>query len=265
MIKTTNKLSNRIVAYSIPLKSFIIIIGLFLLIAAASPLTHAQTESTLTISLTRSFGSAIGSGINGTFTLRANGPDDLENVTYYLDGDPMGTVTASPFKLSFNTNNYPSGTHTITATGTTSIGQELQSNSFTRNFLTSSENIQGILFLVVPLVLLIIVGRYFANWISKRGKHTSPEVAGIDGPQGGTICPKCHKPFARHWWAPNLVTSKYDRCPYCHKWSMVTRQPPELLQAAFEAMKQAELPQTSPSTDNDEDMKRRLDDSRFES
>jgi hypothetical protein len=240
--------------------------GLFFLALSTVIPTHAQETTPLTISMIRNFGTAIGSNIKGTFTIRAQGPDTLQSVTFYLDGDPMGTVTTTPFNLKFNTDAYPPGTHTITAVGTTSSNQELQSNSITRSFLTPAQNIKGIILLVVPLLLLIIVGRFVANWISNRGqKEHSAEVAKINGPQGGTICPKCHKPFARHWWGLNLGTSKYDRCPHCQKWSLVTRQPPELLQAALDAMQQAENSPTETPHDNDENnRKRRLDDSRFE-
>jgi hypothetical protein len=241
-------------------------LAILLIIFAAIPtVTHAQEEPQLSISLLRNFGTAIGNNIKGTFTIRAQGPETLQSVTFYLDGAPMGTVTAAPFNLQFNTDNYPPGTHIITAVGTTSAAQELHSNSITRNFLTPADNIKGILLLVVPLILLIIAIRLVTNWIAKRGQTPSPELAKIDGSFGGAICPKCHKPFARHWWGLNLGTSKYDRCPHCHKWSMVARQSPELLQAALEAMQQAENPATDTAEDDEKSArKRRLDDSRFD-
>jgi len=243
-----------------------LILALLLIFASTPSLIRAQAESQLSISMIRNFGTALGDNINGTFTIRTKGPDNLESVTFYLDSEPMGTVTTAPFNMKFNTDAYSSGMHTITAVGTTTDGQELQSNSITRNFLTSSDNTKSILLFVVPLILLIIAARFAANWISKRGQTSSPEVAAIDGLQGGTICPKCHKPFSRHWWGLNFGTSKYDRCPYCHKWSMVTRQPPELLQAALEAMVQAENISSKPSNDDDESSrKRHLDNSRFDS
>ncbi len=225
----------------------------------------AQTDSELTISMLRNFGSALGGNISGTFTIRAKGPDKLDHVTFYLDNEPIGTVDSPPYNLKFNTSAYAEGTHTITAVGTTTDDQELQSNSITRNFLTQSESNKSIILFVVPLVLLIIVARFAAHWISKRGDSSSPEVAALDGPNGGTICPKCHKPFARHWWGLNFGTSKYDRCPHCHKWSLVKRVPPELLQASIDTMQQSETPsEETTTTDNKTDRKRRLDDSRFE-
>ena len=245
----------------------LVFLAILITIATSTPtITHAQEEPQLSISLLRNFGTAIGSNIKGTFTIRAQGTETLQSVTFYLDGAPMGTVTAAPFNLQFNTDAYPPGTHTITAVGTTSTAQEFQSNSITRNFLTPADNIKGILLLVVPLILLIIAFRFVANWMTKRGHKTSPELAKIDGSFGGAICPKCYKPFARHWWGLNFGTSKYDRCPHCHKWSMVTRQSPELLQAALEAMQQAENPATDTAEDDEESArKRRLDDSRFDS
>ena len=253
--------------------SFIIFAGVvcLLFLFFAHPKAYAQKNSPLTINLIRNLGSATGSGIKGTFTIRANGPDNLESVTFYLDDTSIGTITEPPFNLKFNTDNYPPGTHTITAVGITSNNQELQSNRITRTFLTASENVKSILFLIVPLIILIVVGRFIANRIANRGQKPAHALAKIDGPQGGAICPKCYKPFARHWWAPNFVSSKYDRCPHCHKWSMVTRQSPELLQAALEALGQADaLAQADAETsepappDNENVLKRHLDDSRFD-
>jgi hypothetical protein len=246
------------------LRPFFFLLTVLLLFSATAANLQAQEESRLTINLLRNFGTGIGSNIKGTFTIRTNGPDDLEQVTFYLDGEPLGVVTAPPFNLRFQTDDYPTGTHTIHATGLTTDGRTLPSNTLTRNFLSPADNIKSILLLVVPLLLLVFGGRYVSNWIANRGQQPAPAAANINGSQGGAICPKCHKPFARHWWAPNLISGKYDRCPHCHKWSLVTRQPPELLQASLEAMQQADPPEPDAPGSDDTSFNRRLDDSRYD-
>ncbi|MCA9873284.1 MAG: hypothetical protein KC441_06505 [Anaerolineales bacterium] len=237
----------------------------FLLLLAVVPLALAQEEPALQLSLRRDFGTAVGDNIQGTFTLRAAGPDNLERVEFLLDGEVIGQAAAAPFQIKFQTDAYPPGTHVFSATGYTAVGQTLSSNTLTRNFLTGSQTMRTILWVVIPLILIAVGGRWLTSKIAGRGQAQSKEMTAIDGPFGGTICPKCKRPFARHWWGFNVGVGKYDRCPHCGKWSVVHRVHPDVLAASLEAMKQADAQAASPSPDSDEEARRRLDDSRFDS
>ena len=146
--------------------------------------------------------------------------------------------------------------------------RDLPSNKITHNFIAEDDSNRRLVTFVLPLLLLIIGGRLLTSWIANRGQK-EPSAANFNGPAGGTICPKCHKPFARHMWAPNLISGKYDRCPHCHKWSFVTRVHPDVLQASYEAMVQAEKTAQAevnpPEKDDENTYHSNLDDSRFDS
>jgi hypothetical protein len=220
-------------------------------------------EDALRLSLSRDFGSGFGTNIQGRFSMRVEGPDNLVRVVFMIDGEAVAEQTTAPFRYQFNTDTYPSGQHVLSATGYTTDNQELQSNQLTRNFLTGGESTYRTLFIIVPILILLIGGRFLSTWITKRGSKATGHPA-IDGPYGGTICPRCEKPFARHIWAPNLVTVKLDRCPHCGKWSFARRLPPDVLQAAADKMAAETTASKPPDTPASDDFQTRLDDSRFD-
>ena len=71
------------------------------------------------------FGYGAGSQIQGNFRLEVTGPDDLQAVTFTLDGEPLGTDTEPPFQRAFVTDDHPDGWHEFGATGITASGQTL--------------------------------------------------------------------------------------------------------------------------------------------
>ncbi|MFZ1399193.1 MAG: Ig-like domain-containing protein [Candidatus Promineifilaceae bacterium] len=227
----------------------------------------AQDNNQLTLNLSRDFGTGLGSNIQGRFSFRVEGPDTLTRVSFYIDDQLVGEDSEAPFRLQFETDDYPLGNHTLYAIGFTADGQELQSNRITQNFISGSSANRTVLLIVVPILVLSIGGTLLAAWFTSRGnKGGNPANIKVHGPFGGTICPKCHKPFARHIWGLNLVVGKYDRCPHCGKWSLVRAMPPAVLDAAVEAMEaEAQQNQPKPAADNAETWRKRLDDSKFDS
>jgi len=250
---------------------FFVWVFLFLLLFHASP-TYAQTEDEkLSLRLSRDFGYSSGRGdIQGTFSMKASGPEDLERVVFLIDEEIIGEITEPPFNLRFNTGNYPTGIHRMSAMGYTSSGQELISNEIRAEFVTAQQSYQQTLKFVLPLlgfiVLALLISLLFPMIIS-RGMTTSlpPGAARNYSPFGGTICSRCKRPFGRHLFGLNLVVGKYDRCPYCGKWSLTRAASPSQLAAAeaaeLEAITQAE--QTSP-IDQPDQLKRDLDDSKYQ-
>lgn len=228
----------------------------------------AQSENELTLSLSRDFGTGLASGIQGTFSYRVSGPDDLVSVSFYMDDQLIGEDSEAPFRLQFKTDNYAVGVHTLYATGVTQDGRELTSNTISRNFLSRSEANRSMVTIVVPILLLAVGGVILRVWLTNRDNKThGTALANVNGPFGGTICPKCGKPFARHIWGINLVAGKYDRCPHCGKWSLVRAMHPDVLQAAVEALQEAEAAQNQSQPGDPDDPNRwrkRLDDSRFD-
>ncbi len=229
--------------------------------------TAVAAQDTLRLSLSRDFGAGFGTEIQGRFSMHVEGPDDLVRVLFFIDETQVAEQTAPPFRYQFSTGNFPPGAHVLRAVGVTADGRELTSNTLTRTFLTSSDANQRVAMTIVPVIALVIGVSLFSWWLASRGQKASGQAA-INGPFGGSICPKCHKPFARHWWGMNVVIGKLDRCPHCGKWSVVQRAHPDLLQAAYEAMLQAEKGAADTLTTSPEDKEKtfhkQLDDSRFD-
>jgi DNA-directed RNA polymerase subunit RPC12/RpoP len=228
-------------------------------------------EQQLRIRLNRDWGFSSGTGkIQGTFSIRANGPDDLNQVIYYLDDQVLGEVNEPPFNLRFVTDNYPVGVHKIHATGRTDRGAELTSNLIQVEFVSAGEGWQSVTNIIIPIgvVILIAVGLSVGvPFIFSRGKKESlpPGAPRHYGIHGGAVCPKCSRPFSRHIYGLNLGTHKYDRCPYCGKWSLVRRATKEELEAAEAAeLTAAQEGVFQPQTSEEESLLRDLEDSRFE-
>jgi len=82
---------------------------------------------------------------------------------------------------------------------------------------------------------------------------------------GGAICPKCQRPFAIHLYGINLGLGKFDRCPYCGKWSVVRRTSLQNLRAAEEAeLARAQEADRIPGMSEEEKLKKQLEDSKFQ-
>ncbi len=90
-------------------------IGILLLVGliCGFPLQVAG-QGSLTLSLDRNVGMALGSIIQGTFTLRGSGPENVQNLTVYFNGDEVHFVTGNSIAWQFNTADYPGGLCTTT-------------------------------------------------------------------------------------------------------------------------------------------------------
>lgn len=230
----------------------------------------------LTLSLRKDFGySSFGDDIQGLFTVKAKGPDDLARVVFYIDGQEMGEVDSAPFNLQFDTGSYPLGKHTISGVGFTNTGQELFSNELIREFVSPNAGVSGAMNIILPVLGVMILAGSIAWGIPtllSRGKteNLPPGATRSYGLLGGTICPKCSRPFAMHVYGLNMIVGKFDRCSYCGKWSLVTRYSSEALQAAEAAELEharrdaQEAEQAIPETSEEEKLRKDLDNSRYQ-
>ncbi|MCP4424017.1 MAG: hypothetical protein GY803_05970, partial [Chloroflexi bacterium] len=166
------------------------------------------------------------------------------------------------FRLQFRTENYALGMHTMSARGYASDGRILQSNIIQRQFVAGSDSTKA--WIIIPIIILAVGGRMLTSWIADRNR-TGKGPPLISGPFGGTICPKCDRPFAMHVWGLNVVMGKYDRCPHCGQWSLVRRVSPDALQNAAAAFADDEETAVSPPPSDDNSFRQQLDDSRFDS
>jgi len=116
------------------------------------------------------------------------------------------------------------------------------------------------LVLVGAIMLLATLGPLALERLGGRPRR--PAGARRDyGLLGGAICPKCGRPFGLHWWAPNLIGSKFDRCSHCGRWSVVGRASHEAL-AAAEAAEEAAAPE-APELNPEEKLRRQIEESRY--
>jgi ribosomal protein L32 len=234
--------------------------------AVVMPVMAQDEQPELEINLTRDFGyGGFGNDIQGTFTIKVSGPDDLIEVAFYLDDVLIGTDDESPFRLQFKTDSYEPGLHTIYAVGTRSDGTKLETRQLIRDFLSSEEANSKTINIVGPILgitAVVMVISYLIPMLT--GKNGAQRPIGQYSAAGGTVCPRCGFPFSRNVLSPNLVLGKLERCPHCGKWSIRARASQADLFAAEERLRAAQEENTPIETDPEESLKRALDESRFE-
>lgn len=244
----------------------------FVLLTVLGLFPLVQENSQLTLTLHRDFGYSDGRGsIQDKFSIIAEGPNTLTKVIFYIDDQAIGEVSQPPFRLKFDTDDYPLGNHTISAIGYTSDGQSLASNVLERKFVSAEESWQEGLAIGGKIAIGFIVGiggiALLVGGITSLTNRNAGTVPLGTVRQyswlGGTICPKCQRPFSMHLYGLNVGLSKYDRCPHCGKWSLVRRASPVDLAAAEKAeLAQAVQPEIG-ALSEEERLRRQLDDSRF--
>ncbi len=240
------------------------------LLAASMP-ALAQDDNLLELRLNRDFGYSSGTGrIQGAFSMRVRGPDNLSRVEFQIDGLTIGEVITAPFNLRFETGQFDLGVHTMSAIGYTSDGQELMSNEITAEFVPASAAMETIGKILIPLFVVlsgIILITTIVPFLLGQGKTGSLALGAPRnyGAFGGAICPKCQRPFSRHIWGMNLVVGKLDRCPHCGKWSIARAQPLNVLRAAEQAeLENANTEGQLKEMSEEERLRKELENSRYQ-
>jgi hypothetical protein len=252
-------------------KILLLLAGALVVLATGTALAQAEQ---LQLDVHRTFGYGLGSQIQGNFRLEVTGPVDLTSVTFTLDGERLATDPEAPFETRLITDDYAPGWHTLTATGGTAGGQTLTAPVRRFEFVSASQvrrNMSGILgpvAIILALAGLVGIAGPLLQAVRGRVQPALPLGAPRDyGPLGGTICPKCHRPFGRHWWGFNLITGKLDRCPHCGRWSIVRALPRDVL-AQAEAAELADAPAqqaaAQPDLSEAEQRRRAIEESRFD-
>jgi hypothetical protein len=243
---------------------------IFVILAILARPAAAQEQSELKLRMSRDFGYSNGMGdVQGTFTLKASGPNNLARVVFMIDGQTMGEVTQAPFNLSFNTSSYSNGMHSLLAAGTTTDGLELRSNEIRANFVSAEEGWQSGMKIVVPLLAIIlgitVLGMGSMLFTSKKLLDLPPGTPRKYGASGGTICPRCKRPYALHLISLNMVTGKLEHCPFCGKWAVVrTKSMDELRAAEAAELQDAQKGELSVEESAEDKLRKELEDSRFQ-
>ncbi len=244
-------------------------LSIILLVCAALVLSSGTVSAqgnTLQLLLSKTFGFSLGSQIQGQFSLAVAGPSDITSVTYEIDGQEMATVNQAPFRYSFSTDAYPIGQHQLTATAHTASGQVLKSNSINVEMVTaasgwqSTARIAGPLIGIILLLVVVMVGVQVLPFGNRR--RYEPGTARNYGISGGTICPKCGRPFVLPFFSPNLLTGKLVRCPYCGKWGVRRQASLDALRAAERAELQGATPQVR-EVSPEEMLRRQIEESKL--
>ena len=236
----------------------IAVFGFFLLPKSA----FAQDEE-LSLRLTRDWGYGAGAQIQGKFSLRVEGPDDIARVDFIIDGDVVHTASAPPFRYQFHTDDFTPGLHTMTAVGYKADGTPLYGTEYVRHFLSADEAKSSTMKIIIPILVIVgiatLVGA-FAPVLMMRGKEFKP---GNYGAAGGAVCPRCTFPYSRNVLAPNLLVGKLQRCPHCGKWAIVSRASQVDLTAAEERWAK-EGTSTVEAPSDEEKRRQMLEDSRYD-
>jgi hypothetical protein len=239
----------------------LVILGL----GIAVPGAQAQTPaSALELRLSKVNGFNLGGRIQGRFRLTVSGTAELRQVTFLVDGAPIGDATASPFGITFDTGAFEPGRHELSATATSTSGERLGSNVLTVEFVSPETARRSTLQIILPILAILLVGSVLAVVVPLLTSGGRRRVGiGEYGMAGGAVCRKCGLPFSRHFVTLRLLGARLERCPHCGKWQMASKATPEQLSEAEARLKDhATMPATP--EEHEESLRRMIDDSRFE-
>jgi hypothetical protein len=247
-------------------KNSVAILITILLSLAIISAASAQGEE-LTLGLSKDFGSdGFNGDIQGTFTVKASGPVNLERVQFFLDDTLLGEDPESPFAIQFITDNYPTGAHVFTAVGFTTDGKQIGSKTISAVFVSKEEASAASLKMIVP-ILAVVFGAMVISAITSMGNVRKgkklPAGAARSYSFGGGICPKCKRPFGFQLLGIHMFGRKLTPCPHCGKWSVVKRATMSELHAAELAELDTEKAQIHEASD-EEKLRKELDDSRYQ-
>ncbi|MGE5223965.1 MAG: Ig-like domain-containing protein [Omnitrophica WOR_2 bacterium] len=252
---------------------FVLILSILFLALASSP-AWAQSGAQVTLHLTKIVGYYSGflssqKQAQGLLQVSADGPANLTKVVFYIDGNTvMGEVTQAPFRLQFNSGSYSLGQHFLTAVGFTSDGVQLNSNTIDVKFVTAGEGLQVGLTILLPVIgLVLLAGLVTIGISSLSGRKMADLPLGAPrqyGISGGTICPRCGRPFALHPLSMHLsFVGKFERCPFCGRLGFFQRQSMEALHLAEQAERKDAQAGQAPEESEEERLRRELDSSRY--
>ena len=224
-----------------------------------------------TIHMNRDFGFGNGSQIRGTFSIELIGTAEaVSAVVFKIDDQELAKVSQPPFKFQFNTNNYPSSTHNLSAVVTLKDGSTVTTPARTYQFATAEDEtafMKEILFPLLGVLLLIMVVGVGSQFLAARGKPVGGPEPGTQrnyGFTGGSICPKCNRPTPIHPMGLNLITGKLSRCDNCGHWSIMRRVPIDILRAAeITEVKTDQAGAASMEKSEEEKLRDLLDNSRY--
>ncbi len=119
---------------------------------------HVLAQNNLTLSLFRNIGIGLGGIIQGTFTLHGSGPEAVQNLTVYFNGEQVHFVTGNTIAWQFNTDDYPAGATNITLFGVDNAGENYVTSTSVM-FLSAALG-AAIFGIVIILVVVLVIAKY---------------------------------------------------------------------------------------------------------
>jgi len=224
-----------------------------------------EGEESLVLGLRRNFGYGGVGEIQGQFTMSAQGPQGLVKVQFLIDGQVVSVDEETPFSYRFSTNEYSLGDHSLGAIGIMADGRQLQAQERRIEFVSADVGWQTAAKIAVPLLIgLALIALLGTLGTSLLGRRRSFEL-GVYGWAGGAVCPRCRLPYSRSILSPNLLAGKLERCPHCGKWALVVRASTAELSAAEARFHETGHREASSDALKEEDLRRKIDESRFDS
>lgn len=223
-------------------------------------------ESPFTLRMVRDWGYGNGTDINGRMSLSVKGDQaQIQQVTFFIDGEVMASVAAAPFKLQFDTNNFESGMHRLTAEVKTIAGETYTTNGLVSNFVekgAANESMLKILLLVGGIVVVSMGIQFLMRKNGNKNPKYDENGRIQYGVWGGAVCPNCGQPFQRSFLGINLVGTRLERCPHCGKLVAARRATPDQLEAAEHSSRPGTAEQP-PAKSETEQKQESYDDSKY--
>jgi len=222
-------------------------------------------EGSLELGLRRNLGYGGVGEIQGQFTMSAQGPQGLVKVQFLIDGQVVWVDEETPFSYRFSTNEYSLGDHLLGAIGIMADGRQLHAQGRRMEFVSADVGWQAAGEIAVPLVIgLALIALLGTLGTSLLGRRRSFQV-GVYGWVGGAVCPRCRLPYSRGVLSPNLLAGKLERCPHCGKWALAALASTAELAAAEADFHETEHRDASSDALNEDDLRRKIEESRFDS
>lgn len=248
---------------------YILILLLCVGLTMSSTLPVFAQDAGYRVHVRKDYGYSWASDIQGRFTIQLQGDEtQVDWVTFLIDEDILATVQSAPFKVSFDTGDFSDGDHHLSAEVHLKDNSLQKTTSLTYTFIAASETSQQVKTLLIGIgvalggifaIVALVQSLLFKN--RKKSPHQPGEPRSY-GILGGTVCPKCGRPFPRHILGINLLVGRLDRCENCGKWVMTTHTTPVALRAAEEAELEA-LEADQKAVPTKDSFKEDLDDSRY--
>jgi|WetSurMetagenome_2_1015567.scaffolds.fasta_scaffold367884_1 hypothetical protein len=150
-------------------KSAMGLLVLFLALSLTLICVNAQAKPTLSVSFYKNNGYGSGSDMNGEWTIKTEGSQNVAYAEFYLDNQLQLNATAAPFSWNFNTGSYSEGQHTIKVVAYDSAG-ETATQEIQRNFVGFP-----LTFVVGIIVLVIVVVTLSFGFVFYRARKTEKE------------------------------------------------------------------------------------------